>query len=192
MGGVITATLYNILKKITKKENRNVFLLCSVFVLNFVFTLGLPNYNAMAIMWWLFAILIELKNTDPIEDTQKVKNNIKIGILLGIIAFTKQNIGFFACVATLCISALKKFFDSNEEFVKEMLAKICGVLMVVLAMLMYLIATNSFYSFVDYCVGGLFEFGSENVYLKFPINYLLVLFLVGVASICVYTKLSYI
>lgn len=131
-------------------------------------------------MWWLFAIILELKNTEQIEETSKIKNNIKIGIWLGIVAFTKQNIGVFACIATLCIATLKKLFDPKEKFIKEILAKACGVLLVVLAMLVYFIATNSFYSFVDYCVGGLFEFGKENVYLKFPINYLLVLLLVGV------------
>lgn len=178
VGGTIIATLYNILKIVSKKENNILFLICTIFALKFIYVLGLPNYNTLAIMWWLFAVFLELKNTEIENDNAKRKNNVLIGILIGLIIFTKQNIGIFATISVLGCSIIKKLLGKEEKCVKEIMLKSIGIGTVVLGMLAYFVLSNSLNSFIDYCIGGILEFENKNISFKLPLVYIGVIFLV--------------
>lgn len=168
--GVIATTLYNILKLTVDKKNYLFFSLFAIFSLRYSAVLAMTNYNSFAVMWWLIAVFLEIKRETKEEKNQDLFYNILIGLVLGITFFTKQNIGFFAVAATGVISILKWIF-SKKNTMKEILAKALGFFMIALIMLVYFIFTNTFIYFVDFCFGGLLEFGTENVKHKFLIKY---------------------
>lgn len=186
IGGIIVATLYNIVKKISKKDSNILFLICTIFMLRFIYVLGLPNYNTLAIMWWLFSVFLELKNTETENHNAKRKNNLLIGILIGLTIFTKQNIGIFIMISSLGCTIFKRFLDKEEKCLKEIMLKFIGVCIVGLGMLLYFVFSDSFGGFIDYCVGGILEFGDKNISFKLPFVYIGVIFIVlsgGISSI---------
>lgn len=172
VGGTIIATLYNIMKKVSKNNSKILFLICSIFALRYVYIFGLPNYNTLAIMWWLLAVFLELKNLEISDCKKKLKNDFLIGILIGLTIFTKQNIGVFALISSVCCTILKKLFDKNELITKEILSKIIGTFIIEFGMLIYFIISDSFGSFIDYCIGGVFEFGDKNISFKISWKYM--------------------
>ena len=175
IGGMLITIVYNIFKKVCKEKTGILFLAFMCFALKNIYVIGAPSYNILALMWWFLAIFFELENVQNTES--KKRKNIFIGILVGLTIFTKQSIGVFAFVATLLITFLKKRYDNSEEMIKEFLSKICGILFVVLGMLIYFIFTNSFFDFINFCIGGLFDFGNENTILSFPLLYIVILVL---------------
>lgn len=102
-----------------------------------------PSYNFLVM--FLLLILLNIK-----ED-----NDYLIGFLLGLVVLTKQS---FLLLIIPSIIYIKK--------PKKIIKRIIGFIIPVLITLIYMISTNSLYSFINYTFLGLFSFGSKNSFLN--------------------------
>lgn len=177
--GVIATTIYNITKEVIKKENPYIIPLCLFFLLQYTSTLCLTNYNSTAMMWILIAVYVEIIR----EKRNNPKFNYLIGILLGLAFFTKQNIGAFGVIATGIISIVNNLYYKKQNPMKEIIQKATAFLGVTFVMLIYFLASGTFMNFVDFCIGGLLEFGDKNLSFGIPVAYvgLFVVALLGFA-----------
>lgn len=179
IGGAFAAIMYNIVRLVAKDNNKSIlFLTCCMFLLKYIYSIGEPNYNILALLWWFGAIYLEIKNAKQKTENSNIFRNIAIGILVGLTIFTKQSIGVPAFISIMLIAFLKKKLDNKEDTSKEILSKILGILLVVLGMLIYFIFSNSFYTFVDYCIGGLLDFGSNNIAVSFSAEWFVIIFFI--------------
>ena len=143
---ICTALFYNIKKNVPKAYY-------IIYAIILYFSLTAPNYNLMCIL--LTYILINLEKEE--------KNDYLIGILLGLLFVTKQNIGICMCLPTLLIKAKKKIIK-----------RIVGFIIVNIILLIYLIYNNALYEFIDYCFLGMIDFGKKNT-VNYPIFVALVI-----------------
>ncbi|MBQ8299091.1 MAG: glycosyltransferase family 39 protein [Clostridia bacterium] len=185
--GIIATTLYNILKITVDKRNYLFLPLFAIFLLRYSAVISMTNYNSFAVMWWLIAIFLEIKRELNEKDNKEILYNVSIGLVLGITFFSKQNIGFFAVVTTGAISIFKWILNKKNT-IKEILSKMLGFFVVMLVMLIYFIFTNTFSFFIDFCFGGLLEFGTENVKHKFIVKYVALAVILTLAIITAIKK----
>lgn len=156
--GVLTTTLYKIVKKIMIKENRFAIILFMIIAIQLTPSFFLANYNITAAMWIFIALLIEIKNCDE----KKKINDYLIGIFLALAFFTKQNIGTFGVLATGAISLINELVVNKKNPIKEIIRKATGFLSMLAIFCGYFVLTNTFNDFILFCFGGLVEFGSNN------------------------------
>lgn len=102
--------------------------------------IGTYNFMAMLLLLYLFYL----------EDSNK--NDIYIGVLLGLLIFTKQTIGGVVLILNLL------FLRDKGRILKRIL----GVSLVSILFLIYFLWTGSFLEFIDLCFLGLFDFGNNN------------------------------
>lgn len=108
-----------------------------------------PSYNALCFLL-CFIILLLL-------DTNVKNRDFLIGILVACVFLTKQSIG--------AVLFLVLFLCSIKR-----LKALCGFLIPNLLFLIYLIYSESFFGFIDYCFLGLLDFNESN--LNFSIAYM--------------------
>lgn len=101
-----------------------------------------PNYNILCML--LLYVLITLEN--------KKINDYLIGIILGLIFITKQNIGIYLFIPTLFIKNIKKI-----------LKRTLGYIIPITILLIYLIINNCLYEFIDYTFLGISNFANKNI-----------------------------
>ena len=172
ISGIVITTVYNILKKVDKEKSGILFLAFVCLIIKNISIIATPSYNMLALLWWFLAIFLELKNVS--ENKNKIRNNIFIGILTALAIFTKQSIGIFTLVSTIIITVFKNKVDNVKKIKEELLSKILGVLLVIFPMLIYFILTDSFFAFVNFCIGGLLDFGTQNTIIQIPLTYLII------------------
>lgn len=114
--------------------------LTSFVLLSFIIR---PSYNFLVM--FLLLILLNIKDD----------NDYLIGFLLGLVALTKQS---FLLLIIPSIIYIKK--------PKKIIKRIIGFIIPVLITLIYMISTNSLYSFINYTFLGLFSFGSKNSFFN--------------------------
>lgn len=112
----------------------------SIVLLSFIIR---PSYNFLVM--FLLLVLLNIK-----ED-----NDYLIGFLLGLVALTKQS---FLLLIIPSIIYIKK--------PKKILKRIVSFMIPILIMFIYMISTNSIYSFINYTFLGLFSFGSKNSFFN--------------------------
>lgn len=112
----------------------------SIVLLSFIIR---PSYNFLVM--FLLLVLLNIK-----ED-----NDYLIGFLLGLVALTKQS---FLLLTIPSIIYIKK--------PKKILKRIVSFMIPILIMFIYMISTNSIYSFINYTFLGLFSFGSKNSFFN--------------------------
>ena len=120
------------------KEKSYLFLLLLCYPLSIAF----PNYNLFLLI--LFVLLLYLE--------KKKSNDYIIGIVLVISILTKQTVGVLLCLPSLFY--LKDY--------KKILKRYGVVLVGIFLFAIYLICSHSFFSFLDLCFFGLFDFGEAN------------------------------
>ena len=128
---------------------------------------SLPNYNILCLL--LLYILIDIENIKG--------NDFIIGLLIGLIFITKQNIGIYLLIPSI-ITNIKNF--------KSLLNRCCGFIIPIIILIVYLICTNSFYNFIDYCFLGINDFAKKNLSINYI--YLTVLILSIIYIIWQYIK----
>ena len=102
------------------------------------------------------------------------KNDYLIGILLGLLFLTKQNVGVFLCIPTLFTKNIKKIFH-----------RIVGFLIPNLILLVYLLKNNILNNFIEYCFLGLKNFANDNLYLpKFNVIILSIIIVYLIYEYC--------
>ena len=136
---LVTAFALTLLDKVIEYDNY-LILLFIVFPLSIAF----PSYNL-----FIFVLLVLI-----LYCNKNIKNNDYIlGLLVGLIAITKQNVGAFFFLVLILSSIKEK---------KKVLKRITTFLIPILLCLLYLIINHAFYDFIDYCILGLFSFGDNN------------------------------
>ena len=135
-------------------------LICMCFPFPFV-TILFPGYNFLLLLELVLLIYFEKNN----------QNDYIIGILLGLSILTKQTVGFCFCL----VSFYYLFFDRKKIWKRIVGCMIPGILFII-----YLLGTNSFYSFFDMCLFGMFDFTHSNGTIY---DYNFVLFLLGILYI---------
>ena len=138
---VVNAFLLTFLFFILYQLLRNksyIFLLLLWYPLSIAF----PNYNLFLLV--LFVLLLYLE--------KKKSNDYVIGIVLVISILTKQSVGFLLCLPSLF------YFKDYKKIIKRYGVVLVGIFLFAI----YLICSHSFFSFLDLCFFGLFDFGEAN------------------------------
>ncbi len=113
-----------------------------------------PNYNILCLLLMYLILTME----------DKKNNNYLIGIILGLIFLTKQNVGIFLCIPTL--------FTKN---ITKIIKRILGFIIPNLLLLIYLLINNCLYEFIDYVFLGIKSFSENNVLIETKALILLIL-----------------
>ena len=154
---------------ILKKLNVNKYY---IFICLFLFFLIFRDYicidyNFAILAITLFIIYLEIKNYE--------KNNnyfnssflfyFLIGILCGLCILLKQTTGIFVTIASLFYPIL---FVKNKidfkNYLKITAFKIIGIINPLVLLLIYLIANNALYDFIDYTILGIKTFSNKIPY----------------------------
>lgn len=126
---IICTILFNFIKK---HNSKNYYIIYAVLL-----PLTQPNYNLFCML--LLYILLTLED--------KKSNDYIIGIFLGLIFLTKQNIGIYLCIPSLFTKDIRKIIK-----------RIIGFLIPNIILLIYLILNDSLYQFIDYTLLGVNSF----------------------------------
>lgn len=122
-----------------------------------IFFNSYPGYNIFSIL--IILIIINLANVEF-----KYKDFV-LGLLVGVMFLTKQNLG-------ICLFIPLIFYSKNK------LKGLIGIASSIIVFLVYLVANNALYEFIDYGILGMFDFGESNsVWLFFPIEVIICLWL---------------
>ncbi len=124
------------------------------------------NYTLLSVLFFTIGMYLYIA---------KKSNNIIQGLLIYFCIFTKQNVGLFYTL-TVLIYELINNKKLDIQYIKNQFIKFFVFLFPSLATLLYLYITGSFNGFLNYCIGGLFEFGNYNFLFIVPFNYIIIVF----------------
>ncbi len=105
-------------------------------------SVSFPSYNIF--LYYILVLLIYLERNN--------KSDYLIGFILGIAVLTKQSVG-------VCLLLPSLYYIKNFSKIKR---RILGFIVPISLFVLYLVITGSFYSFLDLCVFGLFDFATGN------------------------------
>lgn len=131
---IICTILFQYMKKRIPKAY---YILYGIFLI-----FSLPNYNILCML--LLYVLMDLED--------KKSNDFIIGIVLGIVFLTKQNIGIYLCIPTLF-----------KKDIKAIIKRIIGFTIPNIIIITYLVLNNCFYEFIDYVFLGINSFAKKNL-----------------------------
>lgn len=166
-GGVLFS-IFKILKLLIKEENTCLIITA---LLGLLFRdCYCIDYNILSLMFSLIILYIELKNIDK-PHFENNKNDFLIGILAGLTVCTKQSIG--AILAIIVVGYKIIFVQNKKEFIeylKTAFKRIIGILIPMILVFIYLIATNSLQDFINYAVLGISTFSNKILYAQLMNN----------------------
>lgn len=136
---MITIMFYFLFKMF--KEKAWLFLLFLIFPIPAVV---FPTYNLFLIFLLVLVFYLEKNNS----------NDYLIGLLFGLMVFTKQTVG-------VCVLLVGILYYLRKDF-KEIKKRVIGFLIPCFLFLIYFVITGSLYEFFDYCLFGLFDFAESN------------------------------
>lgn len=125
------------------QEKSYLFFLFFFFPVNYAF----PNYNL-----FLFVLLVIIIYMEEHFVSKYSWAHYAIGFMLGLCLLTKQTVGF-------CLLLPSLYYVKQK---KVLLQRFLGFLVPVGIFVIYLLLTGSFYSFINLCVLGLFEFSGNH------------------------------
>lgn len=151
---------YNIMRKLKINKEISLFITgLSISVLQNSFVIG---YNLLVLILLMIIILIELHQN---KEEKSIKSDIFIGILSGLIICTKQSMGII--IGFVAITNLLFFIKSKNDIkpvLKHILFRLCGIVVPVIILLIYLIANNALNDFFDYAIWGMKTFSNKLSY----------------------------
>ena len=166
-GGVLIS-IFKILKLLIKEENTCLIIIA---LLELLFRdCYCIDYNILSLMFSLIILYIELKNIDK-PHFENNKTDFLIGILAGLTVCTKQSIG--AILAIIVVGYKIIFVQNKKEFIeylKTAFKRIIGILIPMILVFIYLIATNSLQDFINYAVLGISTFSNKIPYAQLMNN----------------------
>lgn len=166
-GGVLFS-IFKILKLLIKEENTCLIIIA---LLGLLFRdCYCIDYNILSLMFSLIILYIELKNIDK-PHFENNKTDFLIGILAGLTVCTKQSIG--AILAIIVVGYKIIFVQNKKEFIeylKTAFKRIIGILIPMILVFIYLIATNSLQDFINYAVLGISTFSNKIPYAQLMNN----------------------
>lgn len=156
LGAGIIFVSFKILKEL--KLNIKWSILSSVLLFLFIKDNFYLDYNYAILFITLILIYIELKYKN-----YGTRYNLLIGLLVGVTILLKQSTGLIISAITVLYLLAEK---RDKEVLKAVGYRIVGVLISCAILLIYLLATNSMSSFIDYCILGIGTFNNSISYLK--------------------------
>ncbi len=138
------------------------------FFASLVFLYPQNNYSWYAVLFLSLALLFELKklNNSGVLLSNYVLEFL-IGASLGLATISKQNIGIFGLLASVGFLFCYTFFGNRQQkivvslFVKNLLFKVLGWMVVVGVELIYLWRNNALLSFIDQAFISTASFANE-------------------------------
>lgn len=170
---IIFVLIYNIFRKLNISKTVSKLSVISILFLQLSY-LGL-NYNYFIMCLTAIIILLELSCIR--KNSNIIVKELFIGLLGGLAVCTKQTIGVLICGVIIC-SPL--FFINKKDDIKNVLKHIgiraVGIIIPIIAFIIYLIVNNAFYEFIDYAIKGIKTFSntisykdlinSQKIYIK--------------------------
>lgn len=148
--------IYSLLKQLLK-DKKKAFLVLGILYFFLIQTIpGGANYNILAMLFYLFGVVYTLKNRGKSPFYWLVQ-----GCIAFLIFLTKQNIGFWYVIG-LCISNVV-LYQTNKKRIVECVKQLFVLGFFILIFLFGLWCSGNLFSFIDYAVLGLQEFGSKNI-----------------------------
>lgn len=153
---IIYLVFFYLIFKILKNLNvcKNLNLLYTVFAILFIFQLvpAGANYNTLAIVFSLIGLNLY---------ASKKSNNVLQGFLFFLVFFTKQTTGILYILSVLIYELyIEKF---SKKYILNQLKKFATFLVPSSIVLLKLYFDNNLIAFLNYCFGGIFEFGRSNL-----------------------------
>lgn len=112
-----------------------------------------PNYNLLALIFFMIGMNLYIS---------KKNSNIAQGIIIFLIFFTKQTIAFFYVLA-IVIYELYKYGFSKKFFENQLKKVFIFIIPSILALFIFYL-NNNLENFINYTLGGLFDFSERNFY----------------------------
>ena len=156
LGAGIILVSFKIFKEL--KLNIKWSILSSALLFLFIKDNFYIDYNYAILFIVLVLIYVELKYKNC-----GARYNLLIGLLAGATILLKQSTGIIISVITVIYLLAEK---RDNQTLKAVTYRVCGVLIPCIILLIYLLATNSMSSFIDYCVLGIGTFKNSISYLK--------------------------
>ena len=144
---------YKIISNLNTTKNLRILYTALTFLLTFQILVAGANYNTLAVVFILMGVNLYLNNKS---------SNLKQGLIIFLVFFTKQNMGVYYGLSVVVYELVKNKF--TLKYILDQFKKFIFFLIpscIILAK-MYFIDGN-FFSFINYCFGGLFEFGEQNI-----------------------------
>lgn len=139
-------------------DKANILLLLMFFNYDMMYA----SYNYF--IFFLFLSLLYLEKNKS--------NDYVIGIVIGLAVLTKQSVGGLLAIVSL-------YYVFKEKDFKKLVKRVIGAMLPVGLFLIYLAVTGAFADFVNLCILGLFDFGTNN-YVGVRALVLGYIFLIGV------------
>ncbi len=158
-GSMIVASIFLLIYMIFEKKIDDIYLrrMFYVLLLLFLYVLSSPNYNTLFFIFTILIILIEIFNNFK----SSYLKHFVIGVLLGLSVLSKQSYGIYIVIGYYLFLLFSQF---KKGFLKKAFFVTTGGLLIASLFVIYLIAFNNFNSFIDYCMGGINDFASNNGY----------------------------
>ena len=112
------------------------------------------NYNQLALLICLIGILWYVTHY------HKKFYHLGQGLLIFLVFFTKQNIGFYYAFGIVLFEILEHGFDT--KFFINQLVKLASFLPCILISAIIMYVKGNLFGFINLCFGSLLEFGSTN------------------------------
>lgn len=122
-------------------DKANILLLLMFFNYDMMYA----SYNYF--IFFLFLSLLYLEKNKS--------NDYVIGIVIGLAVLTKQSVGGLLAIVSL-------YYVFKEKDFKKLIKRVIGAMLPVGLFLIYLAVTEAFADFVNLCILGLFDFGTNN------------------------------
>lgn len=122
------------------------------------------SYNFF--VFFLFVLLLYME--------KKKCNDYLIGFVIGLAVLTKQSVGG-------CLALVSLYYVFKDRNFKKLGKRILGALIPVSVFIIYMLVTNSYKEFIDLCILGLFDFGTNNYVgsRSFVFVYIVLLIILG-------------
>ena len=146
--------------------NRYISVLATIIMyFLFYYDLGV-EYNYLILLITMLSLYIELQGLKKNSMFDYKKNEIILGILIGLTIVTKHTIGILL-TGMFCLYKII-FITNKEDFnkvLKIILFRVAGAIIPLILFLGYLIINNSFNDFINYAILNIGEFKNNVSYL---------------------------
>lgn len=149
---LLLVIVYKILKKLDLSKNLLLAYLSFFFLLMFQVFIAGANYNTLACLFILLGMYLYISGKST---------NLKQGLIIFLVFFTKQNTGVFYALAVLVYELITTKF--NLKYIKDQFKKFFFFFIPTSILLLKMYFDNNLFDFINFCFGGLFEFGESNI-----------------------------
>lgn len=143
---------YKIMKNLKLSKNLIAAYLSLLFMLLFQAIAAGANYNTLGCIFILIGIN---------QYITKKSSNIKQGIIIFLVFFTKQNTGIYYALAVLIYELLIN--KISKKYIVDQIQKFIIFMIPTSILLLLMYYKGNLNGFISYCFGGLLEFGGLNL-----------------------------